>query len=321
MLDNKEELDFVSFSTILDKVRKLANKKRYNCCIPNCKEKALHHSHIIPQSVLKKYICDDNNKVVQCQIDKVNPLSVIETGILPNEKFTSVGVSEAMSMPIFCKYHDNELFLQYEKDADSIEPYDVKFQMLQALRAIGTYRHHYENLLSQNNIKAEKDDFYSGGIYGEEKQTYKNIIKRCDSTITSLFNDIQNNNYSTYNFVCIELEQIKLAICDVFIDEEDLYDNIEYDECDLPLKALYLNLVPKGNHSYLFIGYDERCVSEYQIIKMNEWIEILKTRVDIKVLYDILCHTRNNWCYSPNCDNRITEFLSNNYFEDPIDMF
>ena len=57
---NTSNFDYEKFSSILDAARRKSKKHDYYCCIPGCNKKALDHSHIIPQSALKKYICDDN---------------------------------------------------------------------------------------------------------------------------------------------------------------------------------------------------------------------------------------------------------------------
>lgn len=64
---------------------------------------------------IEKYICNDEHELIQCQIDEVHPMSFIDSGELPLEKFQTFGIEKAMSMPIFCKKHDNGLFDEYEK--------------------------------------------------------------------------------------------------------------------------------------------------------------------------------------------------------------
>ena len=68
-------------------------------------------------------------------------------------------------MPIFCKKHDNDLFCEFEGDADSAEPYNPRFQILQALRAIGALRYRELKRIEQNTIKASIDSLYSGWVY------------------------------------------------------------------------------------------------------------------------------------------------------------
>jgi hypothetical protein len=217
-----KDFNYSSFSTILDKARNQSNKKEYQCCIPNCKETVLSHSHIVSQSVLKKYICDDKHQLIQCQIDEIHPMSMMETGEIPLEKFATVGIEKAMSLPLFCKHHDNDLFCEFEKNAEASAPYEKRFQILQALRAIGAMRHINEKLLIQNELKGQKDEFYKLNIYEEEQQVYKNIITRSDTTIFTLYQSIKNNDYSNYEFICIELDLLKIAICDLVVDEDDL---------------------------------------------------------------------------------------------------
>lgn len=312
--------DFQKFSSILDKSRKQSKKKEYQCCIPGCNEVALLHSHLVPQSALKKYICDDKHQLIQNQIDEIHPMVAVKTGEISLETFYTIGISEAMSMPIFCKKHDNDLFCEFEGDADSADPYNPRFQILQALRAIGALRYRESRLLEQNTIKSSLSEFYVGGVYNDESQMYQNLVHRYDSTISNLYKAVETDDYDNYEFVCFELEPLKLAICDAFIDDTDLKEHIMDDEYSIPVKALYINMIPKNNNSYLFIGYDKKNVSNALIELLEKWKTAFKDGLDIKVLYVILCHCSNNWCISPDCDSRIIEYLYNNYSNDRMDV-
>ena len=300
---------FKSFANDLQKARISSAKYQYVCCLPGCNQKALKHLHIIPQCVLKKYICNSKHKLLQNGIDEIHPMSVRDTGELPLDKFQTLGVEQAMSMPIFCKEHDNSLFDVYEKNADSIEPEDRRFQVLQSLRAIGALRHQNLKLLVENNVKQGLNDFYKGGIYDEEQNSYKYLLRQQDVSIARLYESICNDNFNHYYFACIELNYIGLAICDALVDDDDLLKHCECDEYSEPLKILYVHLLPKGYHSYLIIGYDTRSVTNQQKMQLVRWSNALEKQTDLKVIYDILCHCSNNWCISPDCDERIIRYL------------
>ena len=248
------------------------------------------------------------------------PWLQLKLGEISLEKFYAIGISEAMSMPIFCKKHDNDLFCEFEGDADSADPYNPRFQILQALRAIGALRYRESRLLEKNTIKSSLSEFYVGGVYNDESQMYQNLVHRYDSTISNLYKAVETDDYDNYEFVCFELEPLKLAICDAFIDDTDLKEHIMDDEYSIPVKALYINLIPKNNNSYLFIGYDKKNVSNALIELLDKWKFALKDGLDIKVLYVILCHCSNNWCISPDCDSRVIEYLYNNYSNDRMDV-
>lgn len=167
------DFSYEDFASTLSKARIISQKYKYACCIPGCNEITLKHSHIVPQCVLKKYICNDKHELIQCQIDEVHPMSFIDSGELPLEKFQTFGIEKAMSMPIFCKKHDNGLFDEYEKNADGIIPTDIRFQVLQSLRAVGALRYHNLKLLVENKAKREINSFYQGGVYDEEKKAWE----------------------------------------------------------------------------------------------------------------------------------------------------
>ena len=140
------------------------------------------------------------------------------------------------------------------------------------------------------------------------------------SSVNNLYKAVETDDFGNYEFVCFELEPLKLAICDAFIDDTNLEEHIMDDEYSIPVKALYINLIPKNNNCYLFIGYDKKNISNALIELLGKWKSALKKGMDIKVLYDIICHCSNNWCISPDCDRRIIEYLENNYSNDRMDV-
>lgn len=316
MVMDISDFSYEDFASTLSKARIISQKYKYTCCIPGCNEITLKHSHIVPQCVLKKYICNDKHELIQCQIDEVHPMSFIDSGELPLEKFQTFGIEKAMSMPIFCKKHDNGLFDEYEKNADGIIPTDIRFQVLQSLRAVGALRYHNLKLLVENKAKREINPFYQGGIYDEEKKAWEFLQRRYDSSIALLYNAIENNDFASYVFCCIELAPLKLAICDAIVDNSD-FEELCFDEnCSAPLNMLFVHLLPKGEHSYLILGYDKRHVSRRLIMLLGKWKKVLVHETDLRILYDILCHCSNNWCISPVCDERLLSALISRYSED-----
>lgn len=312
------DFSFHSFSDILDGARKASNRYNYNCCIPGCNEYALKHSHIIPQCVLKKYLCNSNHELIQCIVDEVHPMKAVGVGELPFEKFVTIGLEKAMSMPIFCAKHDNGLFAKYEVNADAFSPESSLFQILQSLRAIGALRHKAERMFVQNNEKAKKDSFYIGGIYEDEKKNCQYLLRRYDANIASLYHAVFNNDYSSFEFVCIELKRIGIVICDAIVDEDDIEKYCLDDNYAEPMNLLYVHLVPKEEHSYLIMGYDSRYVSGKQKRLIQKWKKEGKFSTILKNIYDILCHCSNNWCVSPDCDEKVIEWLKTNYSIDRI---
>ena len=306
---NIEDFNYREFAKQLDSARRQASNANYKCCVPGCDCNAIN-SHLVSKAVLKEFLCGKDNKLIQCQIDQIHPMSSLSTGELPFEKFVELGINETMSMPIFCKNHDNDLFKKYEGDANSSIPDKIEFQLLQALRAIGAHQFANSKLLYEYMLLKSTDELI---------QVYENTHKRYKSTFSLLYNSIVDAEYEEYTFECIKLSLMKLAICDAIVDNEELANNIYNDEFAEPLKVLYVMLIPNKEHSYLILGYHKKYVSDRLLTKMKEWVKKLSIAIDYKTIYNILCHCTNNWCISTDCDNKIIEFLKENYSEDRID--
>lgn len=310
---DSSDFSFQQFAEKLDAARRASNKYNYTCCIPDCEIIALRHSHIVSQCVLKKYICNAKHELIQCQIDEVHPMNTVTTGELTLETFVTLGIEKAMSMPLFCSIHDNGLFGEYERNSDAIMPKALRFQVLQSMRAICALRHCAERLLVQNHAKAKSDDFYDANFYEEEKKYCEYQLRRYDANIALLYEAVCKDDFASFEFVCLELDYLNLAICDALVDNVDLEKHCYDDSCAKPLKVLYIHLLPKGNHSYLALLYDKRYVADSQKVLLKKWADGLNEKTDIRTIYDIICHCSNNWCISPDCDEKIIDGLSRNY--------
>ena len=79
-----------------------------------------------------------------------------------------------------------------------------------------------------------------------------------------------------------------LAICDAIVDDSD-FEELCFDEtCSAPLDMLFVHLLPKGEHSYLMLGYDKRHVSRRLMMLLKKWKKVLVHDTDFRTLYDIL---------------------------------
>lgn len=61
---------------------------------------------------------------------------------------------------------------------------------------------------------------------------------------------------------------------------------------------------------------NERHVSPRLMMLLKKWKKVLAHETDLRTLYDILCHCSNNWCISPDCDERLLSALISRYSED-----
>lgn len=99
------------------------------------------------------------------------------------------------------------------------------------------------------------------------------------------------------------------------------FEKLCFDEnCSAPLNMLFVHLLPKGEHSYLMLGYDKRHVSRRLMMLLEKWKKVLVHDTDLRTLYDILCHCSNNWCISPDCDERLLSALKSRYSEDRMNV-
>lgn len=311
-IDNTEM--YKHFSNVLDDARKASHKHRYKCLIPGCVCKAIQRSHIIQQHPALESICDISHKVIQPCIDEKHPMA----GLGELTKFRTLGITEAMSFPLFCKKHDDEVFAEIEKN--DIDINNIRHLLLLALRGVAASMFIDEQLMFQQELLSEQSDFSTGEVTNELITAYRHNLMRYQSLMRVMYDDLTTNNFSQYKFEVIKLSNYGLAICDTYRDDDDWEKHIVDDNYNEPMKVLYINMQKVGSDTYLILGYHKQHTSTIIENLMNKWITRMGKVHHYKVLYDILLHCNFNWCLSPDCDSQLVNYIKENYDEDKCEV-
>lgn len=300
------------FSNTIDGARKTSHRQKYKCLIPGCESNAIKRSHIIQQHPALESICDNTHKVIQPCIDEINPMA----GLGELTKFRTLGITEAMSFPLFCKEHDDSIFAEIEKSL--IDVNNPRHLLLLALRGVSATMFIDERLKLQEEYISEQSEILSGNVVDELIKGYQHNLSRYQSLMQVICDDLKANDYTQYQFIVIKLPNYKLAICDTYRDDVDWEEHILDDTYKAPMKVLFINVQNIGSDTYLILGYHKHHSSSIIEDLMSKWCTSIETEHHFKVLYDILLHCNNNWCVSPNCDVQLINYLKDNYERDKM---
>lgn len=248
--------DYKSFLTGIDnsrkKVKKSFRSSEWICNNPECKCKAIN-SHLVQQHPLLESICDEQNKVMQFCDNDLHPLS----GDWDLVKLRLLGITEAMSMPLFCQIHDSLIFKEVE--TQSVNYSSTRIQLLLSYRALCGQRFLEQK---RNMLYTEEETVgvpFNGSVFKDVKEVSDYFIDRISSNINKLWNDIESARYEDYIFDVFHIINYGICVSDCNISSSDLEEPISETSCFDALKVLYVHILPMpfSDKAVLIVGTDK----------------------------------------------------------------
>lgn len=286
------DFDFNNFSNQLVSAWKYVKAYPYQCCCPDCKEKAIK-SHLLQQHPILVSICDEKHSLLQMIYNRKDPRS----GDWDFYQRHNVGISDALQYKLLCKEHDNRLYKELEQ-RNSV-PESKRDCLLLAFRSACAVRHQEEQRLRIY----EKQRMISG-MENEFEGISRIFISRMDGVVNNLWDAINGNGDDHYLFRMIAMPQIDIAASDCMIEEPDLEKHIMDDGYKAPLNSLFINLIPNGDRLFLLLGCDTRYDKdgEYQNIITGFPTGDVPFDHYLGTLKGILLKC-SNWCCAPKLYN------------------
>lgn len=286
------DFDFNNFSNQLVSAWKYVKAYPYQCCCPDCKEKAIK-SHLLQQHPILESICDEKHSLLQMIDNRKDPRS----GDWDFYQRHNVGISDALQYKLLCKEHDNRLYKELEQ-RNSV-PESKRDCLLLAFRSACAVRHQEEQRLRIY----EKQRMISG-MENEFEGISRIFISRMDGVVNNLWDAINGNGDDHYLFRMIAMTQIDIAASDCMIEEADLEKHIMDDGYKAPLNSLFINLIPNGDRLLLLLGCDTRYDKdgEYQNIITGFPTGDVPFDHYLGTLKGILLKC-SNWCCAPKLYN------------------
>lgn len=271
------------FFESLGKARDKARRYGYKCLIPNCSKKAIN-SHLVQQHPFLESIAEDG-KVYQIGDNEISPMS----GDFSDLKEKTFSIQQALSMPLFCSQHDNDLFKLIE--SGNIDYESTKTFLLFSLRGLASQRYLEEKrqVLYQNTGN-------EGEPFDVQRDYSKHVINRFDSTLGILLQDIEKQTYDKYVFETIDLPYAPFCGSDAIVDEDEMaYSYSDGDMSVRPINTLYLTLLPMGEKEVLkvIIGYHKDYVGEKQKAFYEKTVKSPKRDTFLQLVFRM-----KNWCCS-----------------------
>lgn len=284
--------DFNTFSNNLVAAWKYAKSYPYQCCCPDCNNKAIK-SHLLQQHPILESICDEKNSLLQMVDNRKDPRS----GDWNFYQRHNVGISESLQYKLFCHEHDNTLYKDLEQ-RNSV-PESKHDCLLLAFRSACAVRHQEEQRLhiyEKLPMNSECED--------DRKVVSRIFICRMDAVVNNLWDAISGKGDNYYFFRMIDMPLIDIVASDCMIDEKDFEKHIMDDTYSAPMNCLFINLIPNGERLLLLLGCDTRYDKQEEHKSIINDFQVGDVTFDyvIGTIKGILLKC-SNWCCSPRLYN------------------
>lgn len=279
------EYDMFSIFGALGNAKDKARKHRYKCLYPGCTKVAVG-CHLVQRHPILVSISEEGN-LYQIFDNEINPLS----GDYDDLKERHVSVLHALSLPLFCGKHDNDLFKPIE--VGEVDLLSAKTFLLFSYRALAAQRF-FE---SKRHVQYQNTGF-DDELHNYQRDYSLHVIRRFDSTMNMLLQDIQCESFDSYEYTLVDLPYKPISGSDAVVDEDEMVFSYEGGNMEeRPINTLYLTLLPMVDRKVLklLIGYHKSFVGEAQ----KSFYDKLRDGNDSCTIFDIICRMKS-WCCSPS---------------------
>lgn len=278
----------------LGEARNAARKHHYKCLCPGCTKNSIN-SHLVQQHPFLESIAE-SGYLYQILDNEIDPRS----GDTNDLKERQLSIRNALSFPLFCAEHDNNLFKPIETGQLVVSSVDTFLRF--GLRALASQR-----FLEAKRQVLYQNTGFDGWPFDLQRDYSKHIIDRFDYTISVLLKDINAQSFNDYVHDVIELPFQPICGSDAVVDEDEMAYSYEGGDREVrPLSVLFLTLLPypESKRLKLLIGYNKKYVGP----KQKAFFERVCQQRETTQVMDLICRMKN-WCCSSSMiaqDNFLT---------------
>lgn len=291
---------------ILGNIQENVFKKSYPCIIDDCHETAIN-SHLLMVNGILNHVAE-NGKLVELRNKSVYGLKKGET---KTAEFKRLGVHQAISLPIFCNYHDTTLFFEIEQK--QVDYTDYKHIALYCYRAIcGEIRKKevskelnnrvLKSVTLANLLSAPMLSLFESSNIGLKKG-----IEDLSFYSSDLYNDI-NGTTRHYYFSTFEIPLKGIYAASI----STLFSGIEILEDNIVPMFIFL-AIPLEHSTEIIMGYHKDYVNPHMVTYIKEWENAAESQYG-RLLTGILTQIET-WGMSPSLYERLSKTNINKYLE------
>lgn len=290
---------------VVNGIFKNVGNKQYDCMVNECNQKAIN-SHILMRNGILNFIAE-NGKVVELRASAIEAFKKGQW----NFGFKEVGVSQALSLPLFCNYHDTTLFEEIEK-----RPVDFS-----------NYRHLslfcYRVLcaaIRKKEIDVERDSrIKKSNVLNTFIPEYVRYLARKEYATQLALSDLEyyKNEFlidlksSRESFI---FHKIGLPIKGIYIStSSNMFLTEEEAMSSSIANLLFIHLIPTNEAAILLFGYHRNHINPNYIPYIKRWEDVNVSEIG-NMLTGILIQSEN-WGMSPSLYAKISKQIEEEFYK------
>lgn len=284
---------------ILQIIFKNARSKKQKCLI--CEENSIN-SHLLQKNGILNLISSKNHII---QIKGNDFFRAEKDGIIG---ITSVGINNAMSYPLFCNYHDTNVFAPIEKEEYKLDEYTS--QLLFSYRSLcAEVRKKMINLDIFERIQNSRQFANNTSLIDMTKsQIEANSLGIQDLNWYRKIMELEiNKSKNTQDFIFekIDFDFIPVSASASYspINPEEHTINVLRNPKNI-LNYIFINLIPQKDKLTLIIGYHRLKHDNWILEYASSWRKLSQVEFKEK-LTDLFATKIETWAISPEYWNEL----------------
>lgn len=297
----------------LQSIFKSAYNKQHVCLL--CSDKSIN-SHVLQKNGILNTISTNNHVV---QLKSKDFFSVDETGLLD---IKTIGINNAMSYPLFCNFHDTNVFAPIEQEELNLN-LSIS-QILFSYRALCAEMR--KKIINVDIFEKVKDSNHFAGraefIEMAKMQIEANRMGIDDMNwYKTEFEKAITNTENSSNFVFekFEFDLIPVSVSAVYSPiNPEIHSLGVLQNAGNILNYIFINLIPHNGKLTLLIGYHKLKTDDWITNYISSWKNISQKVFENK-LTDLLATKIETWCISPEYFSQLNKKnveLFKNYWND-----
>ena len=265
---------------------------------PGCSADAIN-SHLLQQNGILSNIIEEGHLYEM----KTKDLFRVDFGEMV--EFKRVGITKAISEPLFCNNHDTQIF-------KSIETSPVNFDLYRT-HLLFSYRSLCGELRKKTRTLEMHKKVLNSNILNVDKADRSNLIHFTNlgigdlTTIKAQFERevIDEKKIGNFEFMVFKYKPISICVSAVFSPiQPDYSSRTKALTQEAPLNNVYVNVIPQQNDLIIILGYHKEFFHNWIDRYVNSWKNLDENQLTASLTYLIATRVES-WSLSPNLFDRI----------------
>ncbi|MDO6761408.1 hypothetical protein Q4566_14445 [Tamlana sp. 2_MG-2023] len=274
----------------ISKISEEESKRKRNCIIDNCNEKAIN-SHLLQRNGILKNIAF-NGHLVERKVK--DPYKWTANGEIT--EFKEIGLKKAFSLPLLCSNHDSEIFKPIETPPLDFNNYKAQLLLsyrvtLAEIRKKEIVLDTFTRILTLKEVnvrdKANQVAFVTGTKLGiNDLNIFKNLLKT----------EIENPKQE-FHFEYFEFPKFEVYASAIFSPPKTFSFNSS--NPDKTYEQVFIHIIPLDDGLKVITGYHKNYVNRYIKKFIKSWRKTNNNNLSEKIT-QVFCKDIENWGTSPN---------------------